>query len=229
MKKNFIISLFLLTLTAKTFSQEIDITDALKQIESGNIKNAKKALQKFLVKNPADPSVIFLDAVLTTNGDEAFKKYSIVYEKYPKSNYADASLYRIFSYHYAMGLYKKAETYLNKLKTEYPNSPYIKSADRNIPDETITENVSEPQTRPAEKFMYTIQAGAFLNADNAKKLCEQFKADDYTCEITTKEIGGSILNVVNIGKFASEEETKSVLNYLSEKYKINGRTVLLSN
>jgi len=226
MKKIFF--LFLL-FVSKTFSQEIDITDALKQIEFGNIQNAKRTLQELSAQNSSDPSVIFLDAVLTTNGSEAFKKYSIVYEKYPKSNYADASLYRIFSYHYAMGLYKKAETYLSKLKTEYPNSPYIKSADRNIPDETIAENVSEPQTKPAEKFNYTIQAGAFLNADNAKKLCEQFKADGYTCEITTKEIGGSILNVVNIGKFANEEETKSVLDYLSDKYKINGRTVLLNN
>ncbi|MBI1936501.1 MAG: SPOR domain-containing protein [Ignavibacteriales bacterium] len=226
MKKIFF--LFLL-LASKTFSQEIDITDALKQIESGNIRNAKKTFQDFSAKNPADPSVIFLGAVLTTNGGEALKKYSIVYELHPKSNYADASLYRIFSYYYAMGLYKKAETYLNKLKMEYPNSPYIKSADRNIPDETIAENVSEPQTKPSDKFNYTIQAGAFLNADNAKKLCEQLKADGYTCEITTKEIGGSILNVVNIGKFANEEETKSVLDYLSDKYKINGRTVFVGN
>jgi len=209
-------------------SQELDITSALQSLESGNIQKAESELQNLKIKNPNDPSVIFLDAVITTNGEEAQKKYSIVFEKYPNSKYADAALYRIFSYYYSLGYYKKAEAYLNRLKSNYPNSPYIKSADRNIPDdeEEITTLKPEPKSDLAgSQFKLTIQAGAFLNLENAMKLIEQIKGDGYFTEITSKEIGGSILNIVNIGQFISEEETKSTLDYLQQKFSLKGRII----
>lgn len=206
-------------------AQEADITSALRQIESGNIKGAEASLKEIKRSSPGDPSVIFLDAVLTINGEEALKKYSSVYEKFPKSKYADASLYRIFSYYYSLGYYKKAESYLSKLKSDYPDSPYLKSADRNIPDsEEVIEITKVEESQPV-KNNFTIQAGAFLNVDNAKKLVEQIKSDGYPAEITNKEIGGSILNVVTVGKLAKEEEALPLLEYLSKKYNLTGRVI----
>lgn len=208
-------------------AQEVDITSALRQIDSGEILSANNILRELKSKFPNDPSVIFLDAVLTTNGEEALKKYSIIYEKFPRSKYADASLYRIFSYYYSLGYYNRAETYLTKLKNEYPNSPYIKSADRKIPDnEDVIQITSEKKVEPI-KYSFTIQAGAFLNPENAKKLQQQIQDDGYYSDITTKEVGGSILNVVNVGKFQKEEETKPVLEYLLKKFNINGRVISL--
>ncbi|MEW6195251.1 MAG: SPOR domain-containing protein [Bacteroidota bacterium] len=224
-----LLTILILIVANNNFAQETNITEPLKLVESGNIQKAESLLKEYKLKSSNDPSVIFLDAVLTKNGEEALQKYSIVYEKYPKSNYADASLYRIFSYHYSLGYYKKAETYLTKLKTEYPNSPYIKTADRNIPDELLTEEVLLPPAADSKNYRFTIQAGAFINIDNAKKLGDQIKANGYTVEITQKEIGGTILNVVNVGKFVNEEETKSVLDFLSEQFKIKGRMVQLIN
>ncbi|MEW6506519.1 MAG: SPOR domain-containing protein [Bacteroidota bacterium] len=209
------------------FAQESDITSALRRIDSGDLKYAATFLKDLRSKNPNDPSVIFLDAVLTINGEEALKKYSIVYEKFPKSRYADASLYRIFSYYYSLGYYKKAETYLNKLKTEFPNSPYNKSADRNIPDTEEIVRIPPEDKADSINYIYTIQAGAFLNLDNAKKLHEQIQTDGYYSEITTKEVGGSILNVVNVGRFVNETETKSVLDYLLQKFNVSGRIISL--
>lgn len=211
-------------------AQETNITEPLKLIESGNIQKAESLLKEYKLKSPNDPSVIFLDAVLTQNGEEALQKYSIVYEKYPKSNYADASLYRIFSYHYSLGFYKKAESYLSRLKTEYPNSPYIKTADRNIPDEIETPSeITQQPLDEKDNFRFTIQAGAFINIDNARKLASQIETSGYPVQITQKEIGGTILNVVNVGKFKNEEDIKPVLDFLSDKYKIKGRTVQLTN
>ncbi len=212
------------------FAQEANITEALQQIEAGNIQKAESLLKEYKLKSPNDPSVIFLDAVLTQNGEEALQKYSIVYEKYPKSNYADASLYRIFSYHYSLGFYKKAESYLSRLKAEYPNSPYIKTADRNIPDEIeTTSQIAQQPLDEKNNYKFTIQAGAFINIDNAKKLASQIETSGYPVEITQKEIGGTILNVVNVGKFINEEDIKPVMDFLSDKYKIKGRTVQLTN
>lgn len=217
-------SLFII-INISILAQEADITPALRQIDSGDITSANNFLRELKSKKSNDPSTIFLDAVLTSNGEEALKKYSIVYAKYPKSKYADASLYRIFSYYYSLGYYNRAGTYLSKLKNEYPNSPYIKSANRKIPDVEDVVQISSVNNPETVNYNYTIQAGAFLNPDNAKKLQDQFKADGYYSEITTKEVGGSILNVVNVGRFAKEEETKSVLDYLSKKYNINGRVI----
>jgi tetratricopeptide (TPR) repeat protein len=232
MKTNILLLVFL---TNQIFAQEIDITSALKQIENGNIQNASKILMELKSKDMNDPSVIFLDAMLTKDGDEALRKYSTVLEKYPDSKYADASLYRIFSYYYSLGYYKKAESYLNRLKKDFPESQYIKTADRKIPDieEPSAQTVSEPQIQQpaqqkkieAKEYNFTIQAGAFLNVDNAKKLSDQLKKENYFTEITTKEVGGSILNVVNVGKFTNEEETKPVLNFLENKFNLKGRVV----
>lgn len=223
-------TLFLFLLISFTaLAQEADITSALRQIDSGEILSASNILKELRSKNPNDPSVIFLDAVLTTNGEEALKKYSIIYEKYPKSKYSDAALYRIFSYYYSLGYYNKAETYLAKLKDEYPNSPYIKSADRKIPDVEDVVQINSVNNTETISYKFTIQAGAFLNPDNAKKLQQQIQADGYYADITTKEVGGSILNVVNVGKFQKEEETKPVLDYLSKKHNINGRVIGISN
>ena len=223
------IKLFLiLFITIQISAQEVDIKKALIEIESGNIQAALTYLQEFKNSNPNDPSVIFLEGVLTQNADEAVKKYSTVYEKYPKSNYADASLFRLFSYHYSLGYYKKAETYLNKLKNEYPNSPYIQTADRIIPDEetAISKIVNSEET---DNYKYTIQAGAFLNSENAEKLKTQLSSGGHACEIKTREIGGSLFNIVYVGKFKSEETAKPILILLENNYSVKGRIVLLSS
>ena len=230
MKKIFVISLFFYSALV---AQEVDIVPALQQIENGNIKSAETILHELKTQNANDPSVIFLDAVLTKDGEEALKKYSTVLEKYPDSKYADAVIYRIFSYYYSLGYYKKAETYLDRLKKDFPESPYIKTADRKIPDieeqppqpVVTTSKHVQPEKTEIKTYNFTIQAGAFLNVDNAKKLCDQLNKENYFTEITTKEIGGSILNVVNVGRFATEEESKSVLNLLEKRFNLKGRTV----
>ncbi len=81
---------------------------------------------------PDDPSVMFLDAVLKENGQEAVVIYQDIVDNHPKSKYADAALYRIFSYYYALGLYETAQEKLKQLKESYPTSPYIKVADQNL-------------------------------------------------------------------------------------------------
>jgi cell division septation protein DedD len=215
------------------FAQEVNISKALWEVEAGNIVNAQTYLQEYKSTSPNDPSVIFLDGVLTQNGDDALKKYSFVYEKYPKSKYADACLFRIFSYYYSLGYYKKAESYLAKLKTEFPNSPYLKAADRTIPDEeqetnTITETKPEEKIIVPRNYKFTIQVGAFLNADNANKLNTQLNADGFASEIIAKEIGGSLFNIVNTGKFETEDEAAPILDTLTNKFSLKGRIVPLA-
>ncbi len=214
--------------------QDKEVIEQLKNIEKGNIAGAGEALKALKNKYPESPSVMFLDAVLKTGGDEALQIYKTIYEKYPKNTFADAALYRIFSYYYSIGLYKKAEETLSRLKAEYPSSPYIQAADRTIPEELDGEEnkAKVPKDKPiktipekTEEVKFTVQAGAFLNIQNAQQLVNNLEKDGYKSEIINKEVGGSILNVVLAGRFASEKEADAILLHIDKKYHLKGRVV----
>lgn len=211
-------------------AQDNEVIVQLKNIEKGNIKEAQKALTGLKVKYPGNPSIMFLDGVLKSNALDAIDIYKSVYEKYPKSAFADASLYRLFSYYYSTGLYKKADETLKKLKSEYPNSPYIQAADRTIPEELPAESSQaaapeKQQPAKADNEKFTVQAGAFLNIQNAESLKKSLEADGYPSEITTKDVGGSMLNVVLAGKFSTEKGADSLIVHLDKKYRLKGRIV----
>jgi tetratricopeptide (TPR) repeat protein len=219
-------------LVSQIFAQEASIVEHLKSIEDGNVESAIAGLTTLKRTHPNDPSVIFLDAVLTEDGESALQKYSALVEQHPQSNYADAALYRVFSYYYSLGAYKRAEDLLTQLKSNYPNSPYIRAADRTIPDEgdgqietTPTAVQPEQNVKANEKYNFTIQAGAFLNIDNAQSLVNAIIADGYPADLGTKSVGGSILNVVTFGHLQSENDAVPLLTYLKNKFDLNGRVI----
>ena len=228
--------IFLFLLLNITFAQ-VDIVPALKDIESGELEEAQTIYRNLKAKYPNDANVNFLDAVLTENGEEALHKYSLVFTKHPKSQFADAALYRVFSYYYSLGIYNKAEKYLTQLKETYPSSPYIKAADRTLPSEDffVKTEFKEPKVETAppprvyeEKYNYTIQAGAFLNKKNANNLKSKFEAKGIYSNVYPKEVGGSLLNIVVVGKFIDPNSAQPILEELKKDYKLNGRVVPLN-
>lgn len=233
--KSKLVFIFFIFFSIALTAQEINIVDYLKRIEAGEIENVRNELTMLRAANPNDPSIKFLDAVVTVDGNDALKKYEDVYNNYPQSRYADAALYRIFSYYYSLGIYNKAESYLNELKSKYPSSPYIKAADRKIPDEaeSLTESYEKlsgiaksPQANTVQqKFNFTVQAGAFLSFENADKLKNDLIKAGYPSEVNPKSVGGSILNVVTVGKLITEKEAEPILNLLKQNFKLNGRMI----
>lgn len=230
--KLFIINILL---SASVLFSQTNIVPALKDIENGDLIGARTKLGTYLGDTPNDPSVKFLDAVLTEDGVEAVNKYIQIFSNYPMNQYADAALYRTFSYYYSLGIYNKADGYLSKLKNEYPKSPYIKAADRTLPSEDIyyesrekNEPVSKPIREVVSEKQYSIQAGAFMNKGNAENLKKGFENDGHYSSIFTKEVGGSLLNVVIVGKYSNQEEAKKQLQTINAKYKINGRIITVN-
>lgn len=212
-------------------AQEADITVQLKQIKNGEIDKANVALKELRAKYPNDPAVIFLDALLTKDGDLAFNRYETIVRDYPKSQYADAALYCMFSYQYAMGNYKKAEAYLTDLKVNYPNSLYIKNADRNLdlkPDNKVVKQEKKVQViEPIVEntFKYSIQAGAFLNLDKAKELQEMISKAGFKTQIKEKNVGGTDFNLVLVGQYKEKDDAKEDLEALDTKFSVKGRVV----
>jgi len=236
LKLNFfslLIFLSLFSFAGKVYSQEVDIVPYLKAIENGNIGQAKEALFDLKEKNPDDPSVKFLDAVLKENGQEAVVIYLDIVDNYSKSKYADAALYRIFSYYYALGLYEASQEKLKQLKTSYPTSPYIQVADQNLSaleksDVKETETVVEGiKPKVEENYKYTIQAGAFTNRDNAKKLIAEFESAGIYSNLGQKIVGGTTFHVVYAGKFEKYEDAESFLQVINSRYKVNGSIVTI--
>ncbi len=227
----FLILLFVFCSPVKLFSQEVDIVPYLKAIENGNVAEAKEALVDLKAKYPDDPSVMFLDGVLKENGQEAIIIYQDIVDNYPKSKYADAALYRIFSYYYALGLYESAREKLKQLKTSYPTSPYIQVADQNLSlleksddQETVTQT-EEIKPKTEENYKFTIQAGAFTNLENANKLIGEFEGSGIYTQLADKVVAGTTFHVVYAGKFEKYEDAESFLQVVNSRYKVNGSIV----
>jgi tetratricopeptide (TPR) repeat protein len=228
----FLLLLSSLLISLEIFPQEVDIIPYLKAIENGDVGQAKEKLVDLKEKYPDDPSVMFLDAVLKENGQEAVVVYQDIFDNYPKSKYADAAIYRIFSYYYALGLYDTAREKLQQLKTAYPESPYINIANQNLSslDKSNIEKKKHVEkeiesTQLEEEYNFTIQAGAFTNLENANNLLNDFKGAGIYCEIGEKTVGGAIFHVVYAGKFVKYEDAENFLQVVNSRFNLNGRVV----
>lgn len=217
-------------LTSPLHSQEKDIVPYLKLIERGEKDSVLQILPELKKSAPNDPSVLFLEAVLSGNGQEAIPIYERIISDFPKSKYADASVYRLYSYYYSLGLYNTAAAFLNKLKKDYPWSPYIKIAEREIPTENEPSSSSPgiTSTEDSVDYLYTIQAGAFSNDSNAMSLKKSFEDAGYYSFIGTKSVGGSDFSIVYVGRFKKHEEAESFLQIVNEQFDLKGRIVSIN-
>jgi len=226
-------SLLFVALSINISAQDLNIVPYLQQIENGKAEEVRNELIGLKEKYPNDPSVMFLEGVLTENGQKAVVIYQKVVNDYPDSKYADAALYRIYSYYYALGLYESATEKLNKLITDYPKSPYIRIAKQNqLPvnpeitqeDETdTTQQKNEDVKRTNYKF--TIQAGAFSNNENAKSLQVKFEKSGIFSEVKDKLVAGTTFHVVYVGKFVNETDAESFLSTINDKFELSGRVI----
>ena len=103
-----------------------DVHTYIDQVTAGNVDDAKRALPDLQAKYPDDPGVIYLDALLTTNGSGAVRLYQSIVDRYPKCEWADASLYKVYQFYYSLGLYKTADLKMAQLQRDYPDSKYLK-------------------------------------------------------------------------------------------------------
>ena len=100
------------------YSQNIDMYLSL--IHEGQSEGVKEILPELLSKYPNDPGVIYLQALLTTNGMKSLELYSKIIEKFPKSDFSGAASVKIGEYFYARGLYSQAGMQLRLIPRKYP-------------------------------------------------------------------------------------------------------------
>jgi tetratricopeptide (TPR) repeat protein len=198
-----------------------DLSDALKYIDNGNLAKAKEILNKMMKENPGSSDALLLDAIMTTDAGKALEKFKYIYDNDPTFRYADLCLFRIYSYNYAIGNYKTAKRYLERLKSEFPNSPYS-SAEGELPK--ISENSAKVKTSgKAGKGLYTIQLGAFTNEANAKNLSNRLKQSGFDSKLNKKIVKGTIFNVVTVGIFNSRKSAEKTSVQIKKSFQLNPR------
>lgn len=219
--------LFLFFVSSVIIAQNVNIIPQLKKVEAGEIEEVKRDLLDFKQLKASHPNVIFLEGVITEDGEKSQKLYEAVYTNFPESQFADAALFRSFSYYYALGIYKKAEELKSQLLNEYPKSPYLIKTDRSFPaaDEMIVVDSTPYKIRSNSEFNYTIQAGAFGQFENANNLKQKFISKNLESGIVPKNVNNLKLHIVTVGKFAEKSDANDLLEVLEKDYSLKGRVI----
>ena len=118
---------FICTLLSCLVSQ--DHLDALIQdVLNGSRDSAAIYLPAIDQKYPNNPTVMYLKGLLETDGDEAMKIFSNLYNTHPTSDYGDDAVMKVAEYYYAAGLYVQAANWLKKMPIYYSRSEHIERA-----------------------------------------------------------------------------------------------------
>lgn len=228
-----------LPISAQTRTDEVK--SYIRMLDQARTEEVRRALPDLITKYQNSPELLYLQGRLASDGIEAVKFYQSVVDNFPKSDYADEALYRIYQYYYALGLYRTAEKKLAQLKSGYPNSrfaaggagpklPIREEATVKLPEKEAavvdTPAPAAERTIPQESPKpYTLQVGAFSTLANAEKQKGIFEDTGYKAEITNKVRSGRSLHLVWVGSFGDADEAKRVAKEIKAKYKIDSIVV----
>jgi hypothetical protein len=205
-----------------------DVQRRLEMIERGQGEAVKSELPALMTNYQNHPGVLYLQAVLTTDGSEAAKLYQNIVDNFPKNEWADDALYKLYQYYYSIGLYKTGDQKLQQLRQEFPFSTYAVA-------EKPQETLKAPQETPAdvkptgsvEKYptSFTVQVGAFSTLQNAEELKMKFEKENYSSNIFTIVNDGKKLHKVWVGEFQTYEDAKRFTSEIRRKFSLESIVV----
>ncbi|MEX2115307.1 MAG: SPOR domain-containing protein [Bacteroidota bacterium] len=199
----------------------LDVQRRLEMIERGQDDAVKAELPALMTNYQNHPGVLYLQAVLTTDGSEAAKLYQNIVDNFPKNEWADDAMYKLYQYFYSIGLYKTGDQKLQQLRQEFPFSTY---AVAEKPPETKTQVQDAPAdvkpTGSVEKYptSFTVQVGAFSTLQNAEELKAKFEKENYSSNIFTIVNDSRKLHKVWVGEFQTYEDAKRFTAEIRRKF-----------
>lgn len=206
-----------------------DIQRRLEMIERGQDEAVKTELPALMTNYQNHPGVLYLQAVLTTDGSEAAKLYQNIIDNFPKNEWADDALYRLYQYYYSIGLYKTGDQKLQQLKQEFPFSTYaVAEKPRETPKSPEQESPADVKpTGSVEKYptSFTVQVGAFSTLQNAEELKAKFEKENYSSNIFTIVNDGRKLHKVWVGEFQTYEDAKRFTAEIRRKFSLESIVV----
>jgi len=232
---------FAAVLSAQTQDVDALVRARVKMLDQGKADQVKAELPSLVAKYQNHPGILYLQGRLSSNGAEASRYYQSVVDNFPKSEWADDALYRIYLYYSTLGLSRTANLKMQQLRKDYPNSPHLreKPYQAEVSDSTDTTAVvtppvvvSEPPPEPVRKEVtpsmpapessgnYAIQVGAFSSLENATRLKSYFEELGYPVDVQNRVRGGRSLHLVWAGRFASADEARRFGAEVKRKHNI---------
>ncbi len=211
-------------LYAQTNINEPDIRQRLEMVEKGQADAVRAELPSLMTNYQNNPGVMYLQAVLTTDGAEAAKIYQSIVDNFPKSEWADDALYKLYQYYYSIGLYKTADQKLAQLKEEYPFSAYAAEQTPAVEEKPVTKEKPAVMklggTVPKFVTNFTVQVGAFSTLQNAEDLKVKFEKEGFVSNIFTIVTNGKKLYKVWVGEYQTYEEAKRFTSEIKRKFNL---------
>ncbi|MCI0707821.1 MAG: SPOR domain-containing protein [Ignavibacteriae bacterium] len=206
---------------------EPDIQRRLEMIERGLEEAVKTELSTLLANYQNNPGVLLLQAVLTADGTEATKIYQSIVDNFPRSEWADDALYKLYQYYYSIGLYKTAEQKLDQLKRDYPFSAYAAEDVHEKPASPQEQPtvIKKPATVPKYSTLFTLQVGAFSALQNAEELRSRFEKEGYSSNIFTIVKNGQKLHKVWVGEFQTQDDARRLSSEIKKKFNLESMVV----
>jgi SPOR domain len=202
---------------------ETKIFEYVRMVSKGNGDEVASKFSDLRNKLPRGAGMIYLEGLVATDGHDAIRCFHVITDSFPRSDWADDALARIFECQAAMGEPIEAEETYQRLKQQYPASPYITTGylQQQVLDEAIT--AADRKLPDSQQNEWAIQVGAFTKKENAEKLLQKITADGYLVNIYENLLDGkNLYYLVWVGSFNSEEEAKPLLKEIKAKYKIEG-------
>jgi hypothetical protein len=207
---------------------EPDIDHLINLVNGGKAEQVRADIPSLLSRHPNNPGVLYVQGLVTEEGTEAVRIYQSIVDNFPKSEWADDALFKVYQFYYSLGLYRTAELKLSQLRTEYPDSPYLRTAGsqdiEGLPEEkdvpVTAAAVSSPDTSGtpvriapgsavAQPEEYVLQVGAFTVQANAERQKQFFEERGYPVEVVSKVKDTRSLFIVFVGRYGSYDEAKA--------------------
>lgn len=210
-----------------------DIAKYMALINAGNADEVKREVPMLLSQYPNNPGVLYLQGLVTTEGAEAVRIYQSVVDNFPRSEWADDALYRVYQYYYALGLYRTAELKLDQLRKEYPDSKYLQvgteTGVKALEEEKRVDSAGTATGRTTKSIeptqQFTLQVGAYTTQVNAEKQKLFFEDLGYAVEVISKVKENRSLFLVLVGTYATAEEAKVKAQDFKQRYNIESLVV----
>ncbi len=204
-----------------------DIQKRLEMIEKGQVEQVKAELPTLLTNYQNNPGVMYLQGVLTSDGTEAVKIFQSIVDNFPKSEWADDALYKLYQYYYSIGLYKTADQKMAQLKQDYPYSAY--AVDQSTTSKTTTtesaDSIKPKSTVQKFSTSFTVQVGAFSTLQRAEELKSFFERKGYSSNIFTMVSNGRKLHKVWVGEFQNQDEARRFGAEVKKKFSLESIVV----
>ncbi len=122
--------------------------------------------------------------------EKALSVYQDAFASGKESDGASLIYFRLGQVNRKLGNWKEGNNFLKELKEKFPESPLVSEVDRLL----------------AQDDFFTVQVGAFIHADSAKKLVKSLKGKGFDAYMKKARTSGGILHRVRVGRLSTRKE-----------------------